>query len=326
MNLRHWLALGGGALAGLGAGVALSTFLPQRFVTEPAYIPLQEKSAETTALPDVSVTFLRCGSIALPEFLAVRGAFSFAPRMLSHSAVLIHHPKGTFLYDSGLCTDIGLFLLDQPWLFTQTIGKFKMERSIGAHLQQLNMLPKDLDFVLLSHLHWDHVSGIPDLPGVPLRINELEFDAANQGLLDQNQGLVRRLLSDNPFTLFNLSGPAYEGFRSSYDLFGDGSIILVPLPGHTAGQVGMFINRAHGARVFLVGDAAWLADNYAIPATMHPFFWSLVTSDDASARQTLIELHYFTQRHPEVPLIPMHDAQMQASFMQVEQKRRRIEA
>ncbi len=336
MKLRRWLALGGGALGALGAGIVLNSFLPQKFVTERVdainqkNIPIQQpgvnetaKATEKAELPDVEVTFLRCGSVVIPEFLAVRGAFSLAPRRISYSAVLIRHPKGTFLYDSGLCSDIELFLLDQSWFFFQTRGNFKMEQPIGAHLQRLNMQPKDLDFVLLSHLHWDHVAGIPDLKNVPLRINELEFDAANQGLLDRDNQLVRHLLSDNPMTLFNPAGPAYEGFRSSYDLFGDGSIVIVPLPGHTAGHIGTFINRANGSRLFLIGDAAWVADNYAQPATMHPFLWSLVTSDDATARQTLIELHHFSQRHPEVPLIGMHDAQMQTSFMQVEQERHR---
>ncbi len=83
----------------------------------------------------------------------------------------------------------------------------------------------------------------------------------------------------------------------------------------------MFVNHAHGSRLFVVGDAAWVADNYAVPATMHPFIWSRVTSDDASARQTLIDLHRFARRHPEIPIIPMHDAHMQENFSIVEATR-----
>ena len=335
MKLRHWLALGGGVLGAIGAGIALNSFLPKKFATTYIDTTKQENThvllpgtatkSPATAETDIDVTFLRCGSVVVPELMAVRGAFSLAPHRISHSAVLIRHPKGTFLYDSGLCADIELFLMDQPWFFFQTRGKFKLEMSIRDHLQHLNMKPKDLDFVLLSHLHWDHVAGIPDLEGVPLRINELEFDAANQGLLDRDHQLVRHLLSNNPFTLFNLTGPAYEGFRSSYDLFGDGSVVIVPLPGHTTGHIGTFINRVNGPRLFLIGDAAWTVDNYTRPATMHPFLWSLVTSDDATARQTLIELHNFAQQHPEVPLIAMHDAHLQNSFMQIEQERRRTQ-
>lgn len=51
---------------------------------------------------------------------------------------------------------------------------------------------------------------------------------------------------------------------------------------------------------------------------MHPFIWSGVTSDDATARQTLIQLHRYAQLHPDIPIIAMHDAAMQEAFMTVE--------
>ncbi len=185
------------------------------------------------------------------------------------------------------------------------------------------MQPSNLDFVILSHLHWDHVSGVPDLPGVPLRVNRVEYDTAQEdGLLDAHHELSRRLLGDNnPLEFFELTGPAYAGFPASLDLFGDGSIVLVPLPGHTRGQVGMFIHRNNGAHLLLIGDAAWLAENYLNPAPMHPLFWWRVTGDDALARQTLVDLHHFARRHPEIPLIAMHDGRTQRAFMLTEETR-----
>ncbi|GCE25590.1 MBL fold metallo-hydrolase [Dictyobacter alpinus] len=324
MKLRNWLTLGGMTLGSLAVATAVKSFLPRPFGTDQLYERPVEVTPSPQHLPDIEITFLRCGSVVLPECIAIRGSFSLTPRTISHSAVLIQHPKATFLYDTGLCTDIPLFLLDQSFLFNNTLGRFTLEQSLGHHLERLQLQPSDLDFAILSHLHWDHVSGIPDLPDVPLRVNRLEYDFASQGLLEKNQGLVRRLLSNNPVNFLDFSGPAYEGFRSSYDLFDDGSIVLVPLPGHTPGQIGMFINRAHGPRVFLIGDAAWLSNNYAEPATMHPVLWSMVTSDDAMARQTLIDLHHFSRRHPEIPIIGMHDGQLQEAFMATEQQRLQV--
>ena len=156
------------------------------------------------------------------------------------------------------------------------------------------------------------MSGIPDIPGVPLRVNRVEYEAARLGLLDESKALVRRLMCNNPLEFFDLGGPAYEGFRASYDLFGDGSIVLVPLPGHTAGNTGMFIIRSNAPRLLLLGDAAWVTANFQRPATMHPFIWNTVTSDDATARQTLIHLHHFARAHPEIGLVAMHDAAAQA--------------
>ena len=295
----------------------INSFLPRRFSTwyEPEETTFHKSQ---TSLPTVDIAFLRCGSVVIPEFVAVRGAFSLAPRLISHSAVLIRHPKATFLYDTGLSSDIYLYLQNQSLFFKNVFGKFTFEQAIANHLQNLSMKPRDLDFVLLSHLHWDHVSGIPDLPGVTLRISRVEYDAAQRGLLDNNNGLVRTLMSDNPIDLFDCNGPEYDGFHSSHDLFGDGSIILIPLPGHTAGNTGMLIRRANGSPLFLLGDAAWVAENFLRPATMHPFIWNGVTSDDATACQTLIDLHHFSHRHPEIPLIAMHDAQAQEVFMSTE--------
>ena len=199
------------SLSALGAGIAVNSFLPRRFSTwyEPEEATFHKSQA---SLPDIDIAFLRCGSVVIPELVAVRGAFSLAPRLISHSAVLIRHPKATFLYDTGLSSDIYLYLLDQSFFFKNVFGKFTFEQSIASHLQNLSLKPRDLDFVLLSHLHWDHVSGIPDLPGVTLRINRVEYAAAQHGLLDNNNGLVRTLMSDNPIDLFDCNGPEYDGF------------------------------------------------------------------------------------------------------------------
>lgn len=313
IKLHRWLALGGATLGVLGTGLLARTFLPLHLPTAiPARPETEELSGES--LPDIQVSFLRCGSATAPACFAVRGVFSLAPRLLAYSAVLVRHPKGTFLYDTGLCSDIQHFLKDQPLWFRKVLGRYVMEMPIGMQLEQQDLKPQDLDFALISHLHWDHVSGVPDLSGLPLHIHRVEYEAGQQSLLAKNRGLVKRLLGDNPVRLYDLDGPGYAGFQASYDLFGDGSIILVPLPGHTAGQVGMFIHRANGAHLFLIGDAAWIAENYRKPAPMHPLLWSLVSSDQSTALQTLIQLHRFAHQHPEIPMIAMHDAPMQAAF------------
>jgi N-acyl homoserine lactone hydrolase len=321
MKVRNWASMGAMTLGVAGAGLALKSMLPQRFATDQASTT-QEEVPDSSTWPNIEVTFLRCGHVTLPEFLVVRGALSWAPHVNAYSAVLIRHPKGTFLYDSGFCSDIYAFLRKQSILFRTLLGSFVFEQALSSHLQQLEVKPDDLDFILLSHLHWDHVSGIPDLPGVPLLINRVEYDAAKAHTANTGATpLIWQLMGDNPHELFDCTGPAYMGFRSSYDLFGDGSLVLVPLPGHTPGNTGLFINRADGSRLFLVGDAVWSAENYMYPATMHPILWSAFTSDDASARQTLIDLHRFSHRHPEIPVIGMHDASMQKAFMTVEEKR-----
>lgn len=316
MKLRKLAALSGIAAGALGAGLAIHTFLPQRFPVEaPWYEKEPAARLDTSALPQIDVAFLRCGSVTLPEAIAVRGASLLVPRVITYSAVLVRHPQATFLYDTGLCANIAEYFADQSLFVRTLLGSFQFEQSLHSHLTAMGIGRAEIAFTLLSHLHWDHVSGIPELPGMVLRVNRVEHEAAKLGLLDAHKGLVRSLMGDNPVELFDCAGPTYEGFHSSFDLFGDGSVVLVPLPGHTAGNTGMVINRSNGPRLFLLGDAAWVSQNYTRPATMHPFLWNMFTWDDATARQTLIELHHFARRHPEIALVGMHDAEMQASLM-----------
>ncbi len=315
--LRHATTFAALSLGAVSASIAIKSVLPRRFATW--YVPEEHTFQKSqSSLPTIEITFLRCARVVVPEWIAVRGAFSLAPRLISHSAVLIRHPKATFLYDTGIASTIDRYFQNQSFRFKNTLGKFTTEQPIASHLQRLSLEPRDLDFVLLSHLHWDHVSGVPDLPGVPLRVNRIEYEAARYGLFDLHHGLTRALLGNNPIELFDCNGSDYDGFHASQDLFGDGSVMLLPLPGHTAGNTGMLIRRANGSPLFLLGDAAWVAENYQRPATMHPFIWNSVTSDDATACQTLIDLHHFAHRHPEIPLIAMHDASAQETFMSVE--------
>src|ERR1700737_172285 len=91
MKLRKLVTLGGITLSVLGLGMAVKSLMPQQFAT----FPLQDTGDEvkestpldTSTFPAVEVSFLRCGSVAIPELVAVRGAFSLAPRVISHSAV-----------------------------------------------------------------------------------------------------------------------------------------------------------------------------------------------------------------------------------------------
>src|SRR5690348_6270581 len=99
MKLRNWAALGGVTLGALGLGVAIKSFLHSPLITsghiatEHGYEPeegvsvLQGEEAllatrralpAISTLPEIDITFLRCGSVTIPECIAVRGASPFA--------------------------------------------------------------------------------------------------------------------------------------------------------------------------------------------------------------------------------------------------------
>ncbi len=162
MRIRNLAMVGAVSLGALGVGMAIKSFLPQRFTID--YEQRRpEQLLNSSRFPEIEVTFLQCASVTWPECVMVRGAFSLAPCHIAYSAVLIRHPQATFLYDTGLCGDIYLFLREQPFFFRSTLAKFTFEQSLAGHLKHQGLQSSDLDFALISHLHWDHISGIPDI-------------------------------------------------------------------------------------------------------------------------------------------------------------------
>ena len=118
--------------------------------------------------------------------------------------------------------------------------------------------------IIPSHMHWDHVSGLKDFPQADVWVRAEELEHARHGrppafIASQFDGDVR-------WHLFDFDGPAYMGYPASLDLFGDGAVVLVPMPGHTAGQVGMFLALPSGRRLFFVGDTTWSLEGLTGPA------------------------------------------------------------
>src|SRR5260370_8417020 len=112
MKLRNWVALASATTGAIGLGLIAKSFLPQHFATDGSYSLPEEVLAEHThdqrdfsALPAVDVLFLRCVSQTIPEWSAVRGG-SFSPLVISHTAVLIRHPRTTLLYDTCICAPL----------------------------------------------------------------------------------------------------------------------------------------------------------------------------------------------------------------------------
>ena len=140
MKLRNWVKPGVLLLGAFGIGLAIKSFLPQRFdTTEWPTTKQRSDPANTVSLPAIDIEFLRCACVTIPECIAVRGTFSIAPRVISHSAVLIRHPQATFLFDTGLCADIYTYLVSQSLRFRRTLARFTLEQPLRNHLEHLGI-------------------------------------------------------------------------------------------------------------------------------------------------------------------------------------------
>jgi glyoxylase-like metal-dependent hydrolase (beta-lactamase superfamily II) len=116
--------------------------------------------------------------------------------------------------------------------------------------------------VLVTHAHWDHVSGLDQLP-VPVWMNPAERRYAAG---DAGGKVFRAVSAGHEIRQYEFHGPPYLGFPSSFDLHGDGSVVVALAGGHTAGSVVIFVTVPSGQRYAFIGDLTWQLDGISRPA------------------------------------------------------------
>jgi N-acyl homoserine lactone hydrolase len=131
---------------------------------------------------------------------------------------------------------------------------------------------------------------------------ELQFirDHKMPGLIDQMIGKLN-------VQTFDFTGGPYENFDRSLDLFNDGSMVLVPLPGHTTGSTGVFVTLHSGKRFLFTGDLTWAREGFELPAERPWLARRLVDYDEAGVRRSVIKVHQLTRKHPDLIVVPAHD-------------------
>jgi glyoxylase-like metal-dependent hydrolase (beta-lactamase superfamily II) len=167
--------------------------------------------------------------------------------------------------------------------------------------------PGDLRAIVLTHSHWDHVSGLADLREVPVWITAEELAHARSD--DEGGKLYRQLEAQGPLRLHDLifDGGAYGPFAASHDFFGDGSVVLVPMPGHTPGSVSVFVNLPAGKRCLIIGDTSWTKEGVDWPAEKPWLARRMVDFDAAVVREQLVLLHQLQRANPDLIIVPAHD-------------------
>jgi glyoxylase-like metal-dependent hydrolase (beta-lactamase superfamily II) len=140
------------------------------------------------------------------------------------------------------------------------LGRFDISASqtLAAGLAGLGFATSDVRKVVISHLHQDHIGGLPELGGAGIYVSHEEWQtlASPLALLD---GLMKNHI-DLPgldWTRVRFTGSRLGPFDASYALMGDGSMMLVPTPGHTRGSMSLLMQQLPGDPLLLVGDLTY---------------------------------------------------------------------
>lgn len=221
----------------------------------------------------VSVHALDTGTISMPRRFFVTpiddpNEMAVMPCM---SFLIQHHDRETtkttrILFDLGIRADTGLF----PQRIRDHIlasDKPANNSNIVSALAKGDLSAKDIDYVIFSHLHWDHIGSPTDLPNAQLVVGAggLAFLAKHgvngtyeRDLFPDHRTIelagTDNLLSNAAHPLFSQPWKPTSTFENTLDIFGDGSLYVVDTPGHMPGHINLLCRLEAGRYVYLAGD------------------------------------------------------------------------
>lgn len=255
-------------------------------------------------VPGLELHVFDTGRFALPRGLVVQGGNFLEREDLPVPAFVIRHPDGRIVvFDTGFSARVNEDPNAYLGFMASIVGGFAMAsgQDLVTQLRGFGIEATSVTHVVLSHLHFDHAGTVARFSSADLVVDAEELARARRSTSDlsfynevdfstMEKWRVLEFDSEDPFATFT----------GHVDLLGDGSVEVVPLPGHTRGSIGLIVRLADGP-VLLAGDAAPVEENWRYAAMP-----SWVEDRDAWW-ETIWRIKRFIQLVPDAAVFGGHD-------------------
>jgi N-acyl homoserine lactone hydrolase len=271
-------------------GQVSSTAEMERLLEKPGPVQLDTINSADWSIP-------LSGLLNLHRAAAIQAGLKDRDEPIHIFAHILQHPEyGTFLVDTGMSRK----LLDDPgkfgwnWFLLKVIP-MKSIRIQNSTAQILDGIHNKLSGVFFTHLHSDHISGLPDIGNdIPLYIGKGE--SSTRLFINMfTYGASNKMLEGKPaLQEWNFVAEPGEAFSGVVDIFGDGSVFAIGVPGHTPGSTAYLVRTPKGP-VLLTGDTShtrWGWEHGVEPGDY--------TRDNGRNLQSLLALKALVSRHPAI--------------------------
>jgi len=240
-------------------------------------------------------------------------------------SVLIERDNGLVLFDTGIGTRIEEEMRPPIYwgnlFFHRCVMRTRFDPQHDALVHQLSRLgfqPSDVKNVIVSHLHWDHAGGMRDFPNARYIINRKEWDfaAGLTGALHFKNAYIKEQFCCAGLDIELINTDArkpFKNFPASYDVFGDSSMVLVDLPGHSPGLMGMFLTMPSGRRFLFSADAFYFPEGLEQRMPKSKLMQSLV-SEGMEAGSSIDKVYYLMKSDPELEIVGSHDYRLPGRY------------
>ncbi len=182
---------------------------------------------------------------------------------------LIQHKGKNILFDTGNHKDdVNDHLL--PRLVDGVKPVFDEDEWAPNAVKKVGLQPEDIDIIIMSHLHHDHAGAITEFPNATVIVQKAEYDYVRR----PDYFMTQAYYNDEapaPVTGFDMQGTDgleldnvdwyFLNGEPTYDLFGDGKIVIYFTPGHTVGHQSLLVRTDEDGEFMLCADACYVSDN-----------------------------------------------------------------